>query len=399
MMGRSGAGRGLVCSLVVLAALLSGGCSAVAEQPPENSGGPMQGADVTDYRGNLARTGLLPGPGISGQPIELWRLQASVPLNYPPAVSAGVALIPDGAGVAAVDLRTGRRSWTIELGSVVGSPMTVSGKTLLVVGADRILRAVDLEARSQRWQLNGVAVGAQPSVVGSVVYVGTTDRSLAALDLSTGKRLWSVPVGHGCTKNAIVDDVAYVGSDSGSEVTAIDLAMRKIRWHRDVGSDRVATPVVGDGIAYLAGISGGSGVNRGDRLLAVDASTGRVKWRFRPPEDVPLASFALADSDIVIGADSPAGDLYRVDGDTGSVLWHVRNPGAIDRPVVVDGLLYVGTGRGGLNIYEFQSGALVGHADVDGYAEGVVVTGGVALVVARAPADAPGSITAFTSAS
>ncbi len=390
-MRRFGAVRLSGRGVLVVAVLLLVGCVSAAESAPA---GPAP-ADVTDYRGNLARTGELPGPGLTGPPTQLWRVPLSVPVTYPPVVSAGQVLVPDGTGIAAIDLHTGSRSWTLELGSVVVSPMTVAGRTLLVTGADRVLRAVDLSARSVRWQASGVAVGAQAGVVGPVVYVGTIDRALTAFDLATGERGWSVPVGHGSTKIAIVDGVAYVGSDSGSEATAIDLATRTIRWRRDAGADRVATPVVADVTVYLAGIASGAGAGRGDRLTAVDARTGRLKWRFVPAEKVPLAGFAWADHDVVIGADSPAGDLYRIDGDTGDVRWRARNPGAVDRPIVVDGVLYVGTGRSGLNTYELGSGRLIGHADVAGYAEGVVVTDGVALVVARGAPDAPGSVTAF----
>jgi outer membrane protein assembly factor BamB len=55
----------------------------------------------------------------------------------------------------------------------------------------------------------------------------------------------------------------------------------------------------------------------------------------------------------------------------------------------------IASGRGGLLTLDAATGAERWSAPVDGYAEGVTVTGGLALVSARDATDAPGTVTAF----
>jgi outer membrane protein assembly factor BamB len=70
-----------------------------------------------------------------------------------------------------------------------------------------------------------------------------------------------------------------------------------------------------------------------------------VIWRFAPPRDPPMAAFAVGAEDVLIGTDSAPGSLYAVDKDTGAVHWQVPIDSAVDRPALVDRVVYVGSGK------------------------------------------------------
>jgi hypothetical protein len=87
-----------------------------AAQTPVAGGGV---ADVPMFRGDVARSGAMPGPGITGRPDLLWWVETASEVYTTPAVVDGVAYIGDGIlgnGVLrAIDAATGRDVWTAQL--------------------------------------------------------------------------------------------------------------------------------------------------------------------------------------------------------------------------------------------------------------------------------------------
>ena len=68
------------------------------------------------FRGNAARTGVNPGPGVEGSPRLLWRVKAgSISLLGPsPAVVGGVVYLGGGSfdhHVYALEAATGEERW------------------------------------------------------------------------------------------------------------------------------------------------------------------------------------------------------------------------------------------------------------------------------------------------
>jgi outer membrane protein assembly factor BamB len=316
-------------------------------------------------------------------------------LGVPPAVVSGQVLVPEGSSLVALDLSTGTRIWDMPVGGPIVAPITAAQGIVFATTADGTLHAIELANRRERWSFAGAAEGAQVTVVDGTVYAGTRSRDFVALDLSTGMRIWAVPIGHASEKNAIADGVAFVGGDGDSTLTAISLSRRTILWTFDTQGDRLATPVVVGRTLFVAGIPFDGLSGRNTNLFALDMASGAVMWRFRSPQDQPMASFAVGDEDVFIGLDAAPGTLYAVGRDTGTVRWQAAVDGAVDRPVVVGGFVYVAAGPGGLHAYDIASGRPQWSAFVDGYSEGVIVTGGIALVASREAPDAPGLLTAF----
>lgn len=380
-------------AITALLTILSSGCS--ASGTTRASSVTAIAPDVTDYRGDLSRRGLMPGPGLDEAPVMLWRHQDPTSLGLPPAVAGGQVLIPEDLSLLALDLTSGDPVWSVALGATINAPITVSEGTAFVTTTDGLLHAIDLSSHRERWQFAGAADGGQVSVQDDTVYLGTRERRFVALNAATGAMRWSVETGTSSGKNAIVAGVAYVGGDGGSTLTAISLTSQTILWSFDTHSDRIATPSVAEGTVYLAGIAAGGLSGRNTNLFAIDAATGEQKWTFAAPMDQPMAAFAVGQHDVLIGVDAAPGTLYAIDRVTGQLHWQSAIAGAVDRPALVGDVVYVAAGPGGFHAFDLATGDELWSAAVDGYSEGVVLTDGIALVASRDAPNAPGTITAF----
>jgi outer membrane protein assembly factor BamB len=376
--------------LACTAAVLMAGCSPAAPQAPAS-------ADVTDYRGDLSRTGRMPGPGPQGPVRQQWRHTGPTPVAFPPAVVERQVLVPGDRSLVALDLATGARLWSVPLGGALSAPLTVAAGAVYATTADGVTRAIDLEHRRERWRLADVADGAQVSMHEGTLYLGTRLRHLAAHDPTDGRRRWSIRIGHNVSRVAIADGTAYVGGEGGGSLTAIDLRAQRIRWSYDTGGDRLVTPAVDAGTVYVAGVAAAALPGRGTRLHALDARTGARTWVFAPPGDPPMSSFAVGDRSIFIGTDQAPGLLYAVARDTGALEWRSPVPGPVDRPALAGDTVYLASGVGGLLAIDADTGERRWTRAVDGYAEGVVLTSGLALVASRDARDSTGAVTAFAS--
>ncbi|MCF2529384.1 protein kinase domain-containing protein [Yinghuangia soli] len=230
---------------------------------------------------------------------------------------------------------------------------------------------------------------------GTVVVACSPDSSsesgaVYGLRLADGSRLWTwpVPKGQWMTAATASADRAYVRSvtDSASTsyaeyrvVTALSLADGKPLWRRDnlpAGSGpRLKADAATSSVFVLT-----NGSDQADRdkvdawIQAVDASTGGVRWQFKPPGlmissaivDGPTMYVSAWPSDRQAGrvtetatpsptptATAPppqtGGKVYAVDIATGRFVWEWNSPaaGALTAPQVAGGVVCVGMSADG----------------------------------------------------
>ena len=175
--------------------------------------------------------------------------------------------------------------------------------------------------------ISGVgSLTAPPVVQGGVVYLQDEDANVYALALATGKLKWEYQVnvpeksGPGPDGVAVADGVVY--GDSSTTVFALNAATGKTIWvdssllNSGQGSFEIQ-PQVADGRVYLASAYG-SGPG-GGILMALDASTGRVLWKFNTVIGVGAGVQAL-------GVGSGGAWEPPLVGSDGSVTFGIGNP-------------------------------------------------------------------------
>lgn len=216
-----------------------------------------------------------------------------------------------------------------------------------------------------RWQTRlGGQVYASPVVADGVAYVGTTGGVLNAVRVADGTFEWAVPIGGAMFGDVLVAGAAvYVVADQGY---LFKLSRRdgKELWRYalgDAGAGRVLPhpqvfdwdwqapkPVLAAGTIYVGAGDGG--------FHAIDASTGKRRWRFESAGRVRNGAAVDGEHVIFGSADHRAYALRR---DNGQEVWRFDSGAAIDAtPVVSDGTVLIGNRGGGLYALNAATGAL-----------------------------------------
>ena len=202
---------------------------------------------------------------------------------------------------------------------------------------DSAISAANVSGLREAWafKLTGTAAAgapgvgsltAPPVVQDGVVYLQDEDANVYALALATGKLKWEYAVnvpeksGPGPDGVAIADGAVY--GDTSTSVFALNAATGKTIWvdssllNSGQGSFEIQ-PQVANGRVYLASAYGsgpGGGV-----LMALDASTGRLLWKFNTVIGTGTAVQAL-------GVGSGGAWEPPLVGSDGSVTFGIGNP-------------------------------------------------------------------------
>ena len=170
-------------------------------------------------------------------------------------------------------------------------------------------------------------------------------------DRLVGKLIWKFNAGYRAHL-AAANGVIYAASPTGCDDTvpcgpparlfALDALTGAQKWMIEgIGDD--SAPVIADGLVYQAAGS----------LFAVNAQTGRVEWKLKPPTyGTVMYSPVIAEGTIFfwdVNGLIPSGffyggTLYAFDLHTRQQKWKFLVPsGMVSRPVAGDGLIYVAT--------------------------------------------------------
>jgi len=217
--------------------------------------------------------------------------------------------------------------------------------------------------------------GSTPIIWDDRVFVSVaegTELFLVCVDRTRGTPLWKAHLGTGNAKvrkqnmssPSPITDGTHVWVMTGTGVLkAFDFAGKE-RWARDIQKDYGAfglnwgyasTPLLHKGTLYVE-VLHGMKTDDPSYVMAVDASTGKTRWRVERPTDAvsespdayttpALLRYDNTEEIVISGADYVTGH----DPATGAELWRAGgfNPGkdryyrVVASPIVVDGLIYV----------------------------------------------------------
>jgi outer membrane protein assembly factor BamB len=158
-------------------------------------------------------------------------------------------------------------------------------------------------------------------------------------------RRWKVEVGEGYATPLVVGDVVYVFTrrDGEEGFTAIDASTGRERWRSSYpapysvakpaaahGAGPKATPLFHDGRLFTLGIGG--------IVSAFEAQSGTRLWQTPAPQTAPFYGAAvspLGDKDLVIGHPGDYGPLTAFDTRTGAVRWTAGSGGFFASPILI----------------------------------------------------------------
>jgi eukaryotic-like serine/threonine-protein kinase len=146
------------------------------------------------------------------------------------------------------------------------------------------------------------------------------------------KQLWTYDAGDVIESSAaIADGTVYVGTGKG-ELIAVDLSSGKLKWRystkEPIGE---SSPAVGGGLVFVGDLSG--------VFHAVNASDGKGIWTYKTGSEIKSSPVIVGDR-VLIG--SYDGNLYCFNARDGKTLWSFKTENFVHgTPAVVDGVAYI----------------------------------------------------------
>jgi len=276
--------------------------------------------------GGIFHATKIPGPGESGAPKELWKLDRSANkggYSGSPALTSRMVVMANRNGLlTAVDRDTGAQIWEVKLDAgphtyIWGSPTIVEVDDMIVIG---IAGAGTRD--------NGIAIPQSQ--------LDNFRGSVQGVELSTGKLVWNYPIspapgGSGCSvwSSAAVDTtlkLAFIGTGNNYSRPTSD--------HED---SLIALNYVTGEYVWHAQFTANDAFTTGNLLGGVDGDVGATPNLFK-----------IGEQEVVGVGDKPAG--YHVfERATGKLVWEKKSltsssgfQGGILQPATVaDGVVYV----------------------------------------------------------
>jgi eukaryotic-like serine/threonine-protein kinase len=247
----------------------------------------------------------------------------------PPALGADGQIYIGGYDFVFYNLKLGidQPVWTFSEATdhyIAGA--LVDSSSIYAPAGDAYLYALDTNG-NLRWKFKADhALWATPVLDGTTLYVSSLDHHIYALDAGTGNLIWkSDDLGGAIVATPTLgpDGSLYVGTfgmktdnrDKGSRLLAVDSSSGKMRWSMITKGWVFASPLLVDGTLYLGDSDG--------NFYAVDAQGGTVRWQIQPDTTTnrSITSAPILVGDTVYFA-SKAGILYAVKAADGSMLWN-----------------------------------------------------------------------------
>lgn len=254
-----------------------------------------------------------------------WTYEPPAKYEYPELMAPANGLLPLLGDRTVIGLHpdTGRRLWIREWPEA--SSITthgVQGRTLLVRtfkedGENRHL-ALDIATGAVRWSGAFERALMMPRD-GDLAFASSSRTTLDALSSGTGRKVWSA-------------DLPDAGRDPEDDVLSLNV-----------------TPA--NGLVYV----------HGPTIYALDASTGRQRWTYKPSSPGGQTRYFLVNGDHVYIMDSPR--LVALDARTGRRVWSADTPVPDSARLVAAGGLIctgvAGTANSGLYGWDARTGQLV----------------------------------------
>lgn len=274
---------------------------------------------------------------------------ATVATSWPGlAVDENSAYLANGQHIYAVDLAKGGERWRFpgEASTKISffaSPALTSDGQLLAGGFDHVLYSLNPENGSQNWAFNQAKdryIGT-PLATDRGIYAPNADGTLYAVD-ADGKIGWTFKTDRAQWAKPIADTdcgCIYIPS-MDHHVYSVNAQTGNLNWKSEnLGGSVVGTPAFDpEGRLYTGTFN--------SEMLAMDAQTGKVLWRF-PTKGWVWGGPALQNGRLYFG--DLSGAFYAVDAASGQPAWQTQVDGRVaESPLVTTDAIYLGTDLGSL---------------------------------------------------
>jgi outer membrane protein assembly factor BamB len=284
----------------------------------------------------------------------VWRARLGGGTRAEPIVAGGIVYTVDNSGaISGFRVADGRRLWTSKAGahgvSEDSAPTVAAGRLYVGSGNDAVVYCLNAANGKLVWQAtvapSGNSIYAPPRLVGTVLYVPAGD--LVALRARDGAVLWKTAVRQEYATPAYAGGVLFLPGAAADltptqDLFAVSARDGRLLWTsyamRNFSNESAAA---GGGLVYI-GSSGGD--LNAYRASGCAGNLCHPVWTYTASGFVSAP--ALAAASVYIDADK----LYALDAASGRLRWSADTGGPVNvaSPTVANGVVFTGTNNGKL---------------------------------------------------
>lgn len=242
--------------------------------------------------------------------------------------------------VVGIEADDGNEVWQFEMtASWISSSPAVAGNRIYLASSDAF-HGIDATTGIEQWRFEPPRGMSRSSavVVDSTLYIGGGNETFYAIDIDSGEPTWTFHAEDviNMLSPTYSDGIIFTGSADHC-IYAIDAESGDTIWKYDTGSAVFMTPTVWHDIVYVG--------NQDGQLYALDARSGDERWRTSDFDIPPLSTPTVVEGRLYAFNGRVDCVLSDLDAETGTIERELAIEGhpVGSSPVVVDGMLYVGT--------------------------------------------------------
>ena len=141
--------------------------------------------------------------------------------------------------------------------------------------------------------------------------------------------LWVTEIGPNVSSPVIGDGTIHISTITGG-IFALVPSQKQIKWHLNVGSPVVSSPLLYNGTLIAATYDSwikGTAFARKNFVLGIDTEDGKQIWAYEIPGDIFSSPCLVGDKIIVVG--SVNNGVYALEGLSGTVKWKFETGGEV----------------------------------------------------------------------
>ena len=312
---------------------------------------PALAADWSMFKNDLSHSGYT--DDAVNPPLTLkWAKDLGFETDSSPVIVNEVLYIGTTFGIFALDAKSGKEMWRYPTNGFIKSVPAVANGVLYIGADDKQFYAIDAKDGTLKWVNKNALAGytASAAVANKLVYAMPRDGSFYALDISNGEIIWSSIAGKVSESSpAVGEGIIAFGTDGGA-IVALDASTGKEKWRYDTGvSDIKSSPVITDG-TIIIGSDDGS-------VYAFSTDKGTLKWKYSTSDNVE-SSPSVKNGVVYFG--SKDSNFFAVDAVTGKLKWKFPYSGQVlSAPAISNDVVYFGTRNNFIYGLDANSGQLL----------------------------------------
>ncbi|GIF96643.1 hsp70 family protein [Catellatospora citrea] len=204
----------------------------------------------------------------------------------------------------------------------------------------------DAATGAKRWKTDLDRPLHRPVVADGLIVLASREKGLTALRPADGKEAWRLRTEVLTCPPTVADGTVYAATMTG--LLAVDTSSGRLRWQHNVGSPAWAAPTV-HGALVAVGLDDG-------RVVAVSTVNGAVRWSY--PAGAEIWASGIGYEDLLVIGDV-SGRVHAIDAERGLVRWVHEMPGDVEAAPVVHGSgVYAADATGTVRHLDAATGAL-----------------------------------------